>query len=274
VQFRVHATLPGSVSMTYRLESGEPATVPLDADGTATVTVTPTTSFWNTLYVYTSLGTGIRSAWGEGSVMVASNKPKVTSAEYPESETSGAVGTPGTFVFSSPVPGAVSYTYEFSGGPQGTVAAGPDGTASVVFTPTHTYTNGIFVTTKFADGTVSEQGGYWFYVAYMAPHFSCDATGWSVAPGQHIQCTLTPVQANLASYGYQVDSGPETTLAPGADGTATFGFDVPADAHSGSYVQLRVWSTNTAGSRSDESGTSFSVYVNTGASARGTATAV
>ncbi|MEU4248134.1 hypothetical protein AB0F15_12040 [Amycolatopsis sp. NPDC026612] len=274
VQFRVHATLPGSVSVTYHLESGEPATVPLDADGTATITVTPTTSSWNTLYAYTSLVTGIRSAWGEGSAMVASNKPKVTSAEYPESQTGGAVGTPGTFVFSSPVPGAVSYTYEFSGGPQGTVAAGPDGTASVVFTPTHTYTNGIFVTTKFADGTVSEQGGYWFYVAYMAPHFSCDATGWSVAPGQHIQCTLTPVQANLASYGYQVGADPETTLAPGADGTATFGFDVPADAHSGSYVELRVWSTNTAGARSDESGTSFYVYVNTGASARGTATAV
>jgi hypothetical protein len=274
VQFRVHATLPGSVSATYHLESGEPATVPLDADGTATITVTPATSSWNTLSVYTSLGSGVRSGWGQGSVMVASNKPKVTSAEYPESRTSGAVGTPGTFVFSSPVPGAVSYTYQFGSGPQGTLAAGPDGTASVVFTPTQSYTNSIRVTTKFADGTVSEQGGYTFYVAYSSPRFACDATGWSVAPGQHIQCTLTPVQANLAAYGYQVDAGPETTLAPGADGTATFGFDVPADARSGSYVQLRVWSTDTAGTRSDETGTSFSVYVNPGASARGTTTAV
>ncbi|EOD69548.1 hypothetical protein [Amycolatopsis vancoresmycina] len=274
VQFRVHATLPGSVSATYHLESGDPVTVPLDADGTATVTVTPATSSWNSLYVYTSLASGIRSGWGQGSVMVASNKPKVTSAEYPESQTSGAVGTPGTFVFSSPVPGAVSYTYQFSGGPQSTVAAGPDGTASVVFTPTQSYTNSIWVTTKFADGTVSEQGGYYFYVAYSSPRLTCDATGWSVAPGQHIQCTLSPVQANLASYGYQVDSGPQVTLAPGADGTATFGFDVPADRQSGSYVQLRAWSTNTAGTKSDETGTSFYVYVNTSTSARGTALAV
>ena len=124
------------------------------------------------------------------------------------------------------MPGAVSYTYDFNNGVHGTVAAGPDGTASVVFTPTQSYINSIYVTTKFADGTVSEQGGYTFYVAYSSPNFSCDPTGWSVAPGQHIQCTLTPVQANLATYGYKVDSGPETTLAPGSDGAATFGTEV------------------------------------------------
>jgi hypothetical protein len=273
-QFLVHAVLPGSVSLTYRWNEEDLITVPLDPDGTATVTVTPTTSSWGSFNGYTTTASGVRSGWGGVNVSVASNKPKVTSAEYPESQTSGAVGTPGTFVFSSPVPGAAGYTYQFGSGPESTVAAGPDGTASVVFTPTQSYINSIRVTTKFADGTVSEQGGYTFYVAYSSPHFSCDATGWSVAPGQHIQCTLTPVQANLASFGYQVDSGPETTLAPAADGTATFGFDVRADQRSGSYVQLRVWSTNTAGTRSDESGTSFYVYVNSGASARGTATAV
>ncbi|MEV6828363.1 hypothetical protein [Amycolatopsis sp. NPDC051102] len=274
VQFRVHAVLPGSVSFTYHWNQEDLITVPLDADGTAIVTVTPATSSYGSLYGYTTTASGVQSGWGGLNVPVASNKPKVTSAEYPEGQTSGAVGTPGTFVFSSPVPGAVSYTYDFGAGVHGTVPAGPDGTASVVFTPTQSYINGISVTTKFADGTTSEQGGYTFYVAYSSPRLACDATGWSVAPGQHIQCTLSPVQANLAAYGYRVDSGPETTLAPGPDGTATFGFDVPADRNSGSYVQLRAWSTNTAGTRSDEAGTSFYVYVNTGASARGTATAV
>ncbi|WP_370970998.1 DNRLRE domain-containing protein [Amycolatopsis sp. cg9] len=268
-QFRVRAVLPGSVSLTYHWNDEPLVTVPLDADGTATVTVTPTTSPFGSFYGYTTTEAGQHSGWGGLDVSVASNKPKVTSAEYPEDGgTSGAVGVPGTFVFSSPVPGAVSYSYEFSGGPAGTVAAGPDGTASVVFTPTVPYTNGIFVTTKFADGTVSEQGGYWFYVSYSAPRFSCDVPGWSVAPGQHIQCTLTPVQANLASYGYALGTGPETTVAPGADGSATIGFEVPADQPSGSYLQLRLWSTNTAGTRTEETGTSFYVYVNTGTSAR------
>ncbi|MEV4056091.1 hypothetical protein AB0J55_33200 [Amycolatopsis sp. NPDC049688] len=273
-QFRVHAVLPGSVSFTYHWNQEDLITVPLDADGTATVTVTPSASFWGSFYGYTTTATGVRSGWGGLNVSVASNKPNVTSAEYPEGQTSGAVGVPGTFVFSSPVPGAASYTYDFGGGVHGTVPAGPDGTASVVFTPTQSYINSIRVTTTFADGTVSEDGGYTFYVAYSSPRLTCDATGWSVSPGQHIQCTLAPVQANLASYGYQVDSGPQTTLAPGPDGTATFGFDVPADRQSGSYVQLRAWSTNTAGTKSDETGTSFYVYVNSGASARGTALAV
>lgn len=274
-QFRVHAVLPGSVSFTYHWNDGELVTVPLGADGTATVTVTPTTSSWGTLYGYTTTAAGQNSGWGGVNVSVASNQPKVTSAEYPEGGgMTGAVGVPGTFVFSSPVPGAVSYSYDFENGPSGTVAAGPDGTASVVFAPRVPYINGIFVTTKFADGSVSEQGGYTFYVNYSAPRFACDATGWSVTPGQHIQCTLSPVQANLASYGYAVGSGPETTVAPGPDGTATIGFDVPAAQPSGSYLQLRLWSTNTAGTRTEETGTSFSVYVNTGSSARGTALAI
>jgi hypothetical protein len=268
-RFRVHAVLPGSVSLTYHWNDEPLVTVPLDADGTATVTVTPTTSSWGSFYGYTTTAAGQNSGWGGMNVSVTSNKPNVTSAEYPDrSDMTGAVGVPGTFVFSSPIPGAVSYTYEFSDGPSGTVAAGPDGTASVVFAPRVPYVNGIFVTTKFADGTVSEQGGYWFYVNYSAPRFSCDVTGWSVPPGQHIQCTLTPVQANLASYGYALGSGPETTVAPGADGSATIGFDVPADQPSGSYLQLRLWSTNTAGTRTEETGTSFYVYVNSGTSAR------
>lgn len=123
------------------------------------------------------------------------------------------------------------------------------------------------MTTKFADGTVSEQGGYWFYVNYSAPQYSCDVPSWSVRPGQHIQCALTPVQPNLASYGYALDAGPETTVAPGADGSAVIGFDVPAGQPSESYLRLRIWSTNSAGLRSEETGTSFYVYVNTGTSA-------
>ncbi|WP_328444453.1 hypothetical protein [Amycolatopsis sp. NBC_00438] len=270
-RFRAHAVLPGSVTLTYRWNDDEPVTVPLEADGTATVTVTPKTSSWGSFNAYTTTASGQNSGWGGVNVDVTSNKPKVTSAEYPDnSEMTGAVGVPGTFVFSSPVPGAVSYSYDFGNGSSGTVPAGPDGTASVVFAPKVPYVNGIFVTTKFADGTVSEQGGYWFYVNYSAPRFACDPSGWSVSPGQHIQCTLTPVQANLASYGYALGSGPETTVAPGADGTATFGFDVPADQPSGSYLQLRLWSTNTAGTRTEETGTSFYVYVNTGLSAHGT----
>jgi hypothetical protein len=265
----VHPGLPGSVSVTYvwsdLFEFSERVTVPLDADGTATITVTPPRSGPLWFDAFTSTEAGYRSGWGEAVIDVASNQPQVTSAEYPAGQTSGGVGIPGTFVFSSPAPGVVSYTYQFSDQPPATVPAGPDGTASVVFTPTHTYVNFVTVTSTFADGTTSESGGYTFYVAYMYPQVSCDNNGDWLRPGQQVRCTLTPVQAGVVSYGYVLNSGPETTLPAGEDGTAVLDFTVPADQQSGSYLPLRLWSVNGAGTRSDEYITSFYVFAPGGA---------
>ena len=79
----------------------------------------------------------------------------MTSAEYPEAAEGGYVTTPGTFTFTSPVPGAVSYTYRPSGADPVTVPAGPDGTASAVLTPLTLGWQFLEATTTFADGTVS-----------------------------------------------------------------------------------------------------------------------
>lgn len=262
--FTVHPVLPGSISVTYRWNGGNDVTVPLDADGTATISVTPTASGYSFLNAHTTTATGQPSGWTEAAVPVDSNQPRVSSAEYPESQTSGGVGLPGTFAFSSPVPGVVSYTYSFNSQPSVTVPAGADGTASVEFTPTQTYVNYLTVTSTLAGGTASESRTYYFYVAYMAPNLNCDNNFQWLVPGQRVQCTLTPVQANVVSYGYVLGSGPEITLPTGQDGSATFDFTVPTDQPSGSYIPLRFWSVNTAGTRSDESGTSFFVYQNPG----------
>ncbi|RRQ87411.1 hypothetical protein [Streptomyces griseofuscus] len=61
--------------------------------------------------------------------------PTVASDVYPEYGSSGGVGVPGTFTFTSKVKDVVSFTYSFNGGPEATVAAGADGTASVDWTP-------------------------------------------------------------------------------------------------------------------------------------------
>jgi hypothetical protein len=78
----------------------------------------------------------------------------------------------------------------------------------------------------------------------------------NLRPGQVVHCTLTPVQPGLASYGYVVDSGPETTVRPGADGTGAFEFTVPADQPR-SVLPVQAWSANAAGQRTDTSYTSF-----------------
>jgi hypothetical protein len=257
--FTFHSGLPGSVSFTYRWNGGDPVTVPMEADGTATVTVTAGPSGYNSMSVRSTTAAGYSSGSESASITVASNQTRVTSVEYPASQSGGGIGIPGTFVFSSPVPGAVSYTYQLRG-VSGTVPAGPDGTASVVYIPTESYVNFVTVTSTFADGSVSEQGGYTFYVSYSYPRVSCDATGsWSVRPGQLIQCGMAPVQANVVSYGYSLDRGAETAVAAGADGKAAISFTVPESKTSGSYLQLYAWSVNTAGVRSEDYSTSFYV---------------
>jgi hypothetical protein len=261
-RFRVHAVLPGATSVTYRWNEEQWATALVDENGDATVAVTPTTASWGTFSAYNTTAAGVRSAPSWVNVGVTSNVPAVTSAEYPAGQVGGGVGTPGTFVFSSPVPGAASYTYAFDGGPAGTVAAGPDGTASTVFTPARRYPNAIRVTTTFADGAVSEAGGYTFSAASVAPAVSCDTGDESVQPRQHIRCTAAPLQAGVTGYGYAVvGSGPETTVAAAADGTGAFGFDVPANQPNAAYLALRVWSVNAAGVRSDETTEEFYVWV-------------
>lgn len=256
VEFTFHATLPGSVSFTYAWDFGEPVTVPAGPDGTAKVTIVPDSAYGHYLDVSSTTGAGIVSATQEAQVVIGSDEPVVKSAEYPEWAQGAYVTTPGTFTFSSPVPGAVSYTYSYDGA-SGTVPAGADGTASAVLIPLTIYSRTLEVTTTFADGSTSETAYYTFSAKSAAPPLTCDVTG-SARPGQVIHCTLTPVQPGLASYGYTAGDGAETSVAPRADGTGAFEFTVPAGT---SYISLHAWSANAAGQRTDTSYTSFPVEV-------------
>ncbi len=253
--FTLHATLPGSATFTYDWDSGTPVTIPVGPDGTARVTIVPDAQGQHWLHARSTTAAGLVSAQNEVNVTVVTNGPKVTSVEYPESAGGGYVTTPGTFTFSSPLPGAVSFTYRLRGAEPVTVPAGPDGTASAVLTPLTADWQYLESTTAFADGTVSAASYYWFVPASAAPPLTCDATG-SLRPGQVVRCTLAPVQPGLASYGYTVDAGPEVAVQPGADGTAAFEFTVPADRTQ--YVlRLEAWSANAAGLRTDTSYTSY-----------------
>ncbi|MFI5611503.1 hypothetical protein [Amycolatopsis sp. NPDC051903] len=266
--FTLHATLPGSVSFTYDWDHGDPVTIPVGPDGTARVTLVPASGGQHWINVRTTTAAGLVSATNDVNVVARTNGPTIASVEYPQWAVGAYVTTPGTFTFSSPVPGAVSYTYRYRGGDPVTVPAGPDGTASVVLTPLTTDSQYLNATTTFADGTVSEAGYYSFSPRSAAPPLTCDASG-SVRPGQVIHCTVTPVQPGLVSYGYAVETasgpGPDVTVQPGADGTAAFEFTAPADQTQ--YVlSVRAWSANASGQRTD---TSYAGYwVDAAAAAR------
>ncbi|HET6711941.1 hypothetical protein [Amycolatopsis sp.] len=253
--FTLHATLPGSATFTYDWDSGTPVTIPVGPDGTARVTVVPDAQGQHWLHARTTTAAGLVSGQREVNVTVATNGPKVTSAEFPEAAIGGYVTTPGTFTFSSPLPGAVAYTYRHAGAEPVTVPAGPDGTASVVLTPLALGWQFVAATTTFADGTTSASTYYTFSPRSAAPPLTCDGNG-SVRPGGVARCTLAPVQPGLVSYGYTVGDGPEVTVQPGADGTAAFEFTVPAD-RTGYVLLVTAWSTNAAGLRTDLSSTSY-----------------
>ncbi|WP_290057644.1 DNRLRE domain-containing protein [Amycolatopsis solani] len=253
--FTLHATLPGSATFTYDWDYGTPVTIPVGPDGTAQVTITPAAQGQHWLHARTTTAAGLGSAQNEVNVTAATNGPSVTSVEYPESAGGGYVTTPGTFTFTSPLPGAVSFTYRLQGADPATVPAGPDGTASAVLTPLTAGRQYLETTTTFADGTVSAGSYYWFIAESAAPPLTCDGSG-SLRPGQVVHCTLAPVQPGLVSYGYAVNAGTETTVQPGPGGTAAFEFTVPADQTQ--YVlRLEAWSVNAAGLRTDTSYTSY-----------------
>ncbi|MDT7805385.1 MAG: hypothetical protein QOI78_8818 [Actinomycetota bacterium] len=260
-----HAVLPGSETFTYRFDSGEPITVPVGADGTTTVTVVPAAAFSRPIEVFSTTGTGQRSGTESTYVDVLSNQPAVTSTDYPEYAYSGGTTIPGTFTFSSPVPGAVSYTYTFNEDAPVTVPAGPDGTASVVLTPLHAYSQTVLVTTRFTDGAVSLERRYEFNANAVTPQASCDTTGF-VRPGQEVHCTLTSPQPNVAGYRYRLDADPEVTVPAASDGRGAMSFTVPPD-HGPNQIPLSLWSVNTAGQLSDELSTGFDMALGAGARA-------
>ncbi|TDQ05015.1 hypothetical protein [Labedaea rhizosphaerae] len=176
----------------------------------------------------------------------------MTSTTYP-GEYGGATGVEGTFVFSSPVPGAASYTYHFNDDDPVTVPAGADGTASVRYTPPHRDTNYLTVQTTFTDGTTSEELFWSFMVNGNGPQVEC--TPSEVPAGGEFTCTLAPVQVGAQSYLYQWGDGPEQALPMGSDRTATITLTMPADVD---YAQtLSTWSVDGSGARSDVDYTSI-----------------
>lgn len=162
IQFTFQPGIPDVASYTYDWQ-GNQVTVPAGPDGTASVMLTSANDFAE-LDVFSTTTSGVVTGTDSEFVSLQSNGPTVTSADYPADTPAGGVGDPGTFQFSSPVPGAVSYTYSFNGGPTVTVPADADGNAGVVFTPTTPNDNSVVVTSTFADGSASESTEYDFVV--------------------------------------------------------------------------------------------------------------
>lgn len=235
------------VEYTYRLNDGDPATVPAGTDGTATVTVTPRKSGWNRVTVTSRTSGGLPSGEAQLQFYLAT-EPTVSSEQYPIGGGEGAlVGTPGTFVFRPGMPGVTEYVWSVAGGPERTVAAEADGTASVTFTTTFGGFHWMEVYSRTADGTVSEAASAYFEATSWAPTIeSADYPIYqqSGGPGVAGEFTFRPAHDGVTGYVYTFEGEEERTVTAGADGVATINWtpqSYPAD-RSG-WVRLTVRAT-------------------------------
>lgn len=259
VTFTFHAALPDSVSFTYTFGSNPPVTVPVGADGTATVVLRPDEPQFEELDVFSSTASGVNSGVGSAFLSVDSNGPTVTSPDYPDGQFGGGTGDPGTFTFSSAVPDAVSYTYSFDNAAPVTVAAGADGTASVTLVPTRSgQMVPLDVATNFADGSTSEQTEYEVFAHATIPTVECDTVDGEIQPGT-ANCVFTAVQQNASAFVYTIDDGSQQQTVQAADGTAQVSVDTGTDT----VLTFTVQSENAEGDLSDSIRISFAVGVAT-----------
>ncbi|MGK5743174.1 hypothetical protein [Micromonospora sp. URMC 103] len=252
------------VEYVYRLDAGTEKTVAAAADGTATATVTPVAGR-NTLHVRSRTRDGVLSGDANYGFHV-SGAPAVSSEQWPLDGSAGApAGTAGTFVLRPRMPDAVEYVYVFDYGEPQTVPAGPEGVATIPFTPRDAGRHTLDVFSRSSDGTESETAYLSFEVASVAPTVYSEVYRQNLTgggPGVQGSFTFTPHPGTAAvtSYVYEFRGEPERTVTAGADGIATIEWTPREfDSEWGGWNELRVRARTATGQTTDAQYYAFQV---------------
>ncbi|MFI6229956.1 hypothetical protein ACIBCR_21905 [Micromonospora echinospora] len=263
-QFGFAPKMADVVTYTYRLNSGAPQTVAANADGTASVTVTPTVA-QNTLHVTSRTRDGLPS--GETAYrFTVRTGPFVSSPQWPFDGTTGApAGTEGTFVFSPAMDGVTEYVYWVDNGTRRTVVAGADGTATVSYTPADAGRRTLQVFSRTGTGVTSQTTVLSFHPASVAPSVASEVYPQNLSgggPGVPGSFTFRPNAqvSGVTSYVYTFRGEPERSVTANADGTATIEWTPQAyDEQNYGWVELRVRARTASGTTTDAAFYSFRV---------------
>ncbi|WP_103351146.1 hypothetical protein [Amycolatopsis sp. CA-128772] len=179
----------------------------------------------------------------QASAATAIAEPAVTSAEYPDD---GAwhpgAGVPGSFTFGADGDDSVVGFYWGNTDPAGTFVAAdhPGGSATVSYTPQASGPDDLYVASVDSAGNRSPQHVHHFYVQSTEPLVGGPS---ETGVGIPAEFRFSPGMADVVSYTYRIDDGPETTVAASAGGT------VPANIVTAArgFHRLNVWSTTSAG---------------------------
>lgn len=159
LRFEPAPGVTGTVDYTYQTNSGTEGTVTAAADGTATITFVASDPYGPRVWVRSRSTNGWVSPEGFWWVHFYP-RPGISSDIYLETgQPTGGVGVPGTFTFSPP-PGWTEvdgYEYSFEYTDRVFVPAGPDGRATITWTPETSGSTNLVVRLVRPDGAY---GGY------------------------------------------------------------------------------------------------------------------
>ncbi|MET7469052.1 hypothetical protein ACFYON_17830 [Micromonospora sp. NPDC005686] len=212
--------LPDTVSYRYQFNR-EPGTVAAKADGTASITWTPTGEGWVDLAVWSVSRDGTESEPATWFFRVRDLRPAVSADPYRADWPMGGPGQPGEFRFTSEIEETVAFLYRFDDGAEQRVETG--NRATVSWTPTEGGTHTLTVVGVAADGTRSPEQ-VWTFLVNDAPQVRSaeypenDSSG---LPGVAGTFTFTPQRSNVVKYHYSFQGAETTTVDAAADGTAT-----------------------------------------------------
>ncbi|MEW2506909.1 hypothetical protein AB0878_41290 [Amycolatopsis sp. NPDC047767] len=175
------------------------------------------------------------------------NAPAVVSATYPAGVEGGGVGVAGEFTFSpNGSTDVVRYDYSFGANTR-EIAAGPDGTATVSFTPTANGWQSVIVRAWDRAGNLSGSTYYSFLVKETRPTVTSDRYPPQGGPDGGIGVPgvfrFAPGMPNVVTYDYRLDDGASATVTAGQDGVA----EVTITPATGGDHVLFVRSTDTSG---------------------------
>lgn len=248
----LEARRDGAIEFEYRLDGGEPRTVPVDANGQAVVTIVPERGGEHTFSVRSRTAAGV---WGA----TRTHEFEVDTAPIVLHDWYVTVGDPTVLTFRPGMPGVVAYEY-WHRGPDGdpeiiTVPAGPDGTAQVEIVFTTGLDAYLTVRSRTADGTTSREAGVYLSVDYGNPSLTHSGSG---KPGEPLAFTATTTMPAVTEYRWWIGSDEENAqaVAPRADGSAAFDWTPTED---GTYV-VRVQATNATGAWTAPSYHQVTVY--------------
>ncbi|WP_155369275.1 hypothetical protein [Catellatospora vulcania] len=222
--------------------------------GSATVRLSPPQSTYNTLRVRSLDAAGNRSGEVSYEIFAPWQGDPVISVVGAAPQWNEQVTL--RFAAAAEISGTTEFEYRVDFGEPRTVAAGPDGTATIRFLASNEYGHNVTVRSHSANGWVSPETR-WDLSFFPWPGVAADVYDvWEPKGGVGVPGTFTftrPVGAEwvgLSGYEYSFDGVDFTFVAAGADGRAS----VTWAPQSSGYFNLEVYAVRADGTRGDYSG--------------------